>query len=57
MNGKPFFDTNILIYTLAAGDHRAEISRSLLASSGAVSVSVLNEFVAVAREKVQTAMA
>lgn len=51
MSGKPFFDTNILIYTLAQDDPRAEMSRSLLARGGVVSVSVLNEFVAVARRK------
>ena len=51
MSGKPFFDTNILIYTLAEGDPRSQISRSLLASGGVVSVNVFNEFVAVARRK------
>jgi predicted nucleic acid-binding protein len=50
-NGKPFFDTNILIYTLAEGDPRSETARSLLAAGGVVSVNVSNEFVAVARNK------
>lgn len=51
MNAKPFFDTNILIYTLAEGDPRSQVSQSLLLSGGVVSVNVLNEFVAVARRK------
>ena len=51
MNGKPFFDTNVLIYSSVRGDPRCEISRSLLASGGVVSVNILNEFVAVARRK------
>jgi predicted nucleic acid-binding protein len=51
MNGKPLMDTNVLVYTLAEGDRRAEAARSLVASGGSVSVNVLNEFVAVARRK------
>jgi predicted nucleic acid-binding protein len=51
MNARPFFDTNILIYTLAKGDPRSETSRSLLAAGGVISVNVLNEFVSVARSK------
>ncbi len=48
---RPFFDTNILIYAFAQGDLRAAIACDLLAEGGAVSVQVLNEFVAVARGK------
>jgi hypothetical protein len=33
MNGKPFFDTNLLIYTVAESDPRAEIARDLLAEA------------------------
>jgi predicted nucleic acid-binding protein len=51
MNGKPFFDTNVLIYAVAEADPRAEIARALLTKGGVVSVQVLNEFVAVARRK------
>src|ERR1700744_1826818 len=52
MNGKPFFDTNLLIYAVAESDPRAETARDLLAEGGVVSVQVLNEFVAVARRKI-----
>jgi predicted nucleic acid-binding protein len=45
-----FFDTNILIYALQAGE-KAERSRALLAAGGKLSVQVLNEFAAVARRK------
>lgn len=50
-----FFDTNILLY--AAGDDpvRSETARSLLRAGGAISVQVLNEFVAVARRKLRLA--
>lgn len=51
MSGKPFFDTNLLIYALAEGDSRAETARALLVAGGIVSVHVLNEFVAVSRRK------
>jgi predicted nucleic acid-binding protein len=53
MNGRPFFDTNVLIYTLAEGDLRAEAARKLLSGGGVVSVQVLNEFVAAARRKLK----
>jgi predicted nucleic acid-binding protein len=52
MNGKPFFDTNLLIYAVAESDSRAEIARDLLAGGGVVSIQVLNEFAAVARRKI-----
>ena len=51
MNGKLFFDTNLLIYAVADADPRADIARGLLAQGGVVSVHVLNEFVAAARRK------
>jgi predicted nucleic acid-binding protein len=51
MNGKPFFATNVLIYAIAEGDPRAEVARALLSEGGAVSVHVLNEFVAAGRRK------
>jgi predicted nucleic acid-binding protein len=50
---KAFLDTNILIYAIAEGDPRAERAESLLAAGGAISVQVLNEFVAVARRKIR----
>lgn len=51
MSANAFFDTNILIYALSAEDPRASIAEQLLASGGAISVQVLNEFAAVARKK------
>jgi predicted nucleic acid-binding protein len=49
MNGKPFFDTNIILYAFREGDTRSQIAEALLAEGGTTSVQVLNEFVAVAR--------
>lgn len=50
MNGKPFFDTNILIYAFS-DDPRANKAEMLLRSGGVISVQVLNEFVNVSRYK------
>ena len=52
MPGKPFFDTNILIYAVAENDPRNPRAEELLASGGVLSVQILNEFVAVARRKI-----
>jgi len=51
MNASPFFDTNVLIYSLRQEDPRSEIARKLLEAGGVTGVQVLNEFVAVARRK------
>jgi len=51
MNGGPFLDTNILIYAFRKDDNRSRAAEELLAAGGATSVQVLNEFVAVARRK------
>jgi hypothetical protein len=48
-----FFDSNILIYTLAEHDPREPVAAALLARGGVISVQVLNEFVAVARRKLR----
>ena len=50
MNDKPFFDTNVIPYAIRQDDSRAQVA-TLLAEGGALSVQVLNEFVAVARHK------
>jgi len=50
MNGKPFFDTNILIYAFS-DDPRADTADMLLRSGGIVSVQVLNEFANVSCNK------
>jgi predicted nucleic acid-binding protein len=51
MSDKPFFDTNVILYAFSQDDTRAQVAENLLAAGGAVSVQVLNEFVAVARRK------
>lgn len=48
---KPFFDTNVLIYVASGDIRKAEISDTLLAQGGTISVQVLNEFVSVSRRK------
>jgi predicted nucleic acid-binding protein len=51
MSASPFFDTNVLIYAFSQDDPRSEISQRLLAEGGVTGVQVLNEFVAIARRK------
>lgn len=51
MNDKPFFDTNVILYAFRRDDTRGQIAETLLGAGGAVSVQVLNEFVAVTRRK------
>jgi predicted nucleic acid-binding protein len=51
MPAKDFFDTNVLIYAVANNDPRAPKAEALLASGGIISVQALNEFVSVARRK------
>jgi predicted nucleic acid-binding protein len=51
MNDKPFLDTNVILYAFRQGDARSQVAERLLAAGGTVSVQVLNEFVAVARRK------
>jgi predicted nucleic acid-binding protein len=51
MNDKPFFDTNVVLYTFRPDDVRGRVAETLLAAGGTLSVQVLNEFVAVARRK------
>jgi predicted nucleic acid-binding protein len=53
MRDKVFFDTNVLVYALAQNDPRVRQAEALLAAGGIVSVQILNEFVAVARRKLQ----
>jgi predicted nucleic acid-binding protein len=53
MPGKVFLDTNVLIYALAQDDARSKWAQGLLHSGGMISVQVLNEFVSVARRKLE----
>lgn len=48
-----FFDSNVLIYTLAEGDPRQGVATGLLARGGTLSVQVLNEFANVAHRKLK----
>lgn len=52
MPARPFFDTNVLIYSVSESDPRSDIAESLLAAGGVVSVQILNEFVSTARRKI-----
>jgi len=52
MPARAFFDTNVLIYSVAENDARSETAEALLAEGGVVSVQVLNEFVSTARRKI-----
>src|SRR5580704_728326 len=51
MNDKQFFDTNVILYAFRHDDARGKVAETLLAAGGVLSVQVLNEFVAVARRK------
>ena len=51
MSAKVFFDTSVLIYAITGDDARSAQAEGLLAAGGNLSVQVLNEFAAVARQK------
>lgn len=51
MSAADFFDTNVLLYLLSADTAKADRAERLVASSGIVSVQVLNEFASVAARK------
>ena len=51
MSDRPFPDTNVVLYAFRQGDPRSLRAEILLAAGGTVSVQVLNEFVNVARRK------
>jgi predicted nucleic acid-binding protein len=53
MNGKAFFDTNVLVYAIVENDPRKIRARELLAVGGTISVQVLNEFVSIVRRQVK----
>jgi predicted nucleic acid-binding protein len=53
MPARAFFDTNVLIYALAQNDRRSSRAETLLSNGGVISTQVLNEFVSVARRKMQ----
>ncbi len=49
--GRPFLDTNVLLYLLSGDKARADRAEALLARRGVVSVQVLNELASVATRK------
>jgi predicted nucleic acid-binding protein len=49
--GKPFIDTNVIVYAFEEGAPKQEAALDLLAAGGVTSVQVLNEFATVARRK------
>jgi len=49
--GKPFFDTNVIVYAFQARVPKQQAALDLLAAGGITSVQVLNEFANVARRK------
>jgi predicted nucleic acid-binding protein len=51
MNDKAFLDTNVVLYAFRQDDAHGQIAETLLAAGGTLSIQVLNEFVAVARRK------
>ena len=53
MSAAVFFDSNVLLYTLAEGDPRQAAAAALLVQGGTISVQVLNEFANVARRKLK----
>jgi predicted nucleic acid-binding protein len=53
MNGKSFFDTNVLVYVVGQHDLRTATAEALIAEGGVVSVQVLNELAAVMRRKLR----
>jgi predicted nucleic acid-binding protein len=53
MPAEAFFDTNVLVYALSLDDPRSGQAEELLAAGGKISVQILNEFVSVARRKMQ----
>jgi predicted nucleic acid-binding protein len=53
MNGKAFFDTNVLVYIVGQKDERTATAESLVVNGGVVSVQVLNELASVSHRKLR----
>ena len=53
MSGRPFVDTNILIYYFTPNDERKDRAGEILAEGVTLSVQVLNELAHVARRKLR----
>jgi predicted nucleic acid-binding protein len=52
-----FLDTNVLVYLASSDAAKADRAEAALAAGGAISVQVLNEFVNIARRKMQMSWA
>jgi predicted nucleic acid-binding protein len=57
MSGRPFLDTNILVYALGEDRDRSPRVEALLVAGGVISVQVLNELAAVAHRKLKMSWA
>jgi predicted nucleic acid-binding protein len=53
MPDSAFFDTNVLVYTVARNDSRQPRALEFIQAGGVISVQVLNEFVSVVRRRVR----
>ncbi|MGH8499146.1 MAG: PIN domain-containing protein [Methylococcales bacterium] len=51
--GKPFFDTNVLLYLLSEDSFKADRAEAIIVAGGVISVQVLNEFASVASRKLR----
>ena len=52
-SGKPFLDTNVLVYAIGGEPGRTPRAEALLREGGVISVQVLNELAAVAHRKLK----
>lgn len=50
---RPFIDSNVILYLLSADSTKADMSESVIAAGGVVSVQVLNEVTAVCQRKLK----
>jgi predicted nucleic acid-binding protein len=55
--GRPFFDTNVVLYLLSENNRKADRAEALIGMGGVISVQVLNEFASVASRKLKMAYA
>ena len=53
MSGRPFLDSNVLVYAVSTDDPRHTTAAGLVAAGGILSTQVLNEFANVARSKLK----
>lgn len=53
MTGRPFFDTNFVLYAYTPSESYTQRAEQLLLQGGEISVQVLNEIVSVARRKLK----